>query len=223
MARRITDIVGRLKKRYGPLPAPPSDAFALFVWQILWNHSTAKKRDAAMAALKRLGALTVDGMWRASPKELLDAVAKAGPHAEHRLMGLKKGVEIFRREPDLPEALKGEIKVAMRRLKPLPRMSGDGPAYVMLLFAGDQPVLPVNARAARVATRLGYGERNDDFAKTAKSVRQAAALELGDAAAKYRDVFVYFDHHGATTCSETAPRCDECPLLKECVHGRSRL
>jgi len=215
-------IVEKLKEVYGPLPAPPDDAFTLFVWQILWNHSTVKKRDAAMAGLKRLGALTTDGMWAASPKALLGAVGKAGPYAEQRLMGLKKGVEVFRREPDLPEALTGPIRIALKRLKPLPRMSGDSTAYRMLLFAGNHPVLPVDARVARVATRLGYGERNDDFAKTAKSVRQAAASELGDAVAKYRDAFVYFDHHGATTCTESHPHCDECALLKECAYGQAR-
>ncbi len=216
MATRVEKIVAKLKRFYGALPAPPSDAFELFVWQILWNHTTARKRDAAVAALRKLGALTPEGMWNASPKALAEAVSKAGPYAEQRLMGLRKGVDAFRRDADLAAALKGDERTALRRMKPLPRMSGDGPAYRMLLFAGGHAVLPVDARSARVATRLGYGEKSDDFSKVARSVRQAMTPELGDSLKACRDTYVYFEHHGTVTCTETSPHCDECPLVNEC-------
>ncbi len=135
---RLKRLVGTLKKRYGALPAPPSAPFAQFVWQVLFNHSTAKKRDAAVAGLKRLGALTPDGMWNASPKALAECVHSAGPFGDYRLMALRKGVEVFRRDPDWSGVLAGPAPAALRRLKVLPRMSGDGPAYSMLLFAGGQ-------------------------------------------------------------------------------------
>jgi len=220
---RLQRLVGRLKKFHGAVPAPPSDPFALFVWQVLFNHSTPKKRDAAVAGLKRLRALTPDGMWNASPKALAECVHRAGPFGEYRMMALRKGVEVFRRDLDLPGALAGPVPAALRKLKVLPRMSGDGPAYCMLLFAGGQAVLPVNARVARVATRLGYGEMASAFPKIAKSIRQAVAPELGDRVAVYRDAYVYFEHHGSATCTETDPACDRCPLLKECSFGQTRL
>ena len=204
------------------MPAPPAEPFALFVWQVLFNHSTPKKRDAAVAGLKRLGALTPEGMWNASPKALADCVHRAGPFGEYRLMALRKGVEVFRRDSDWPGVLAGPVPAALRRLKVLPRMSGDGPAYSMLLFAGGQAVLPVNARVARVATRLGYGQMAAVFPRIAKSIRQAIAPELGDRVAAYRDTYVYFEHHGSATCTETDPQCDTCPLLKECSYGQSR-
>ena len=222
MGSRIDRLVGRLKKFYGALPAPPSDPFALFVWQVLFNHSTAKKRDAAVAALKRLGALTPDGMRNAPQKALADCVHSAGPFGEYRLMALRKGVDVFRRDSDWPGVLTGPVPAALRRLKVLPRMSGDGPAYSMLLFAGGQAVLPVNARVARVATRLGYGEMAGAFPKIAKSIRQAIAPELGDRVKAYRDAYIYFEHHGADTCTETDPECDGCPLRSDCPYGKSR-
>lgn len=204
------------------MPEPPAEPFALFVWQVLFNHSTPKKRDAAVAGLKRLGALTPEGMWHASPKALADCVHRAGPFGEYRLMALRKGVEVFRRDSDWSGVLTGPVPAALRRLKVLPRMSGDGPAYTMLLFAGGQAVLPVNARVARVATRLGYGQMAAAFPKIAKSIRQAIAPELGDRVAAYRDAYVYFEHHGVTTCTETDPQCDKCSLLKECPFGQAR-
>src|SRR6266550_2184341 len=135
------------------LPPPPSDAFALFVWLVLSGHSTPKKAGAAFNGLKRIGALTPDGMSNAPPKALADYVNRAGPFGPYRLLALRKGVELFRRDPELPAALKGPAPAALKRMKGLPRMSGDGPAYSMLLFAGGQPVLPIDARVARVATR----------------------------------------------------------------------
>jgi endonuclease III len=219
---RLQRLVGRLKRFHGAVPEPPAEPFALFVWQVLFNHSTPKKRDAAVAGLKRLGALTPEGMWNASPKALADCVHRAGPFGEYRLMALRKGVEVFRRDSDWPGVLTGPVPAALRRLKVLPRMSGDGPAYTMLLFAGGHAVLPVNARVARVATRLGYGEMAAAFPKIAKSIRGAIAPELGERVAAYRDAYVYFEHHGAATCTETDPQCDTCPLLKDCSFGQAR-
>jgi endonuclease III len=223
MASRAGRLVAKLKKFYGNLPAPPLDPFTLFVWEILSNHSSQKKRAAAMAALKKAGALTVDGMWTCPPRKIEESVALAGPYMPQRVQALKKGVEAFRRNPELPQIIKEPPPVAaFRALKGIPLMTGDGSGYRMLLFAGGQAVLPVDARVARVATRLGYGERGDNFPKAAKSIRLAMTPELGTSVAKYRDVYVCFDRHGAVTCTESHPSCGECPLLNECPFGQSR-
>jgi endonuclease III len=219
---RLKQIVSRLRRRYGKLPTPPSDAFTLFVWQILWNHSTPAKRDAALGALRRIGALTPDSMWTTSQRTLAECVSRAGPYCEQRLMGLKKGAELFRHDVHLSDVLKSPVPAALRRLKSLPRMTGDSTAYRMLLFAGGHAVLPVDARVARVATRLGYGEKTADFSKTARSIRQAVATELPDSVDAYRRAYVYFEHHGGVTCTETSPHCDACPLAGDCPYARSR-
>jgi endonuclease III len=88
----------------------------------------------------------------------------------------------------------------------------------MLLFAGTQAVFPVDARVARVATRLGYGETLGNFSKTARSVRQALAAELPGSIAQYRRAYLYLEHHGAVTCTESDPRCDTCSLRTDCPH-----
>jgi len=222
MSSRLDGLVRTLQKHYGPLPEPPSDAFVLFVWEILSNHSTPKKRDAALHTLRRHGALTQDSMWRASPTKLAASVALAGPYRDQRLLALRKGVDVFRHNTGLPSLIKGPVPAAMKALRGLPKMTGDSGAYRMLLFAGDHAVLPVDARVARVATRLGYGEKLADFGKTARSVRQAAAAELSDSVNAYRGAYVYLDHHGAATCTESDPHCDACPLFADCPYARSR-
>jgi len=90
-------MIDALQKFYGTLPRPPRDPFTLFVWEVLSVHSTPRKRDAALAALKRIRALTPDAMWRAPQKKLEESVRLAGPYLEQRVNALRTGVEIFRR------------------------------------------------------------------------------------------------------------------------------
>jgi endonuclease III len=220
---RIERLLSTLRSVYGPLAAPPSNPFTLFVWETLSTHSTAAKRDKALAALKKLGALTPDSMGTAPRARLEAIVGAAGPYAEQRLRSLRKGVEIFRRSPDLLKTLQGPLPVALKTLKPLPQMSGDSGAYRMLLFAAGQPVLPVSARVERTARRLGYGvERARDFKGAAKGVRTALASELAQTADVYRTAYLYLAHHGETTCT-SEPACESCPLLDDCPEGQDRM
>ena len=219
---RLEGIVARLHKFYGALPTPPSDPFILFVWEVLSVHSMPRKRDAALAALKRIRALTPDAMWRAPQKKLEESVALAGPYVEQRLQRLRAGVELFRRTPALPSIIKGPLPAARRALKPFPTL-GEGGAHRMLLFAADHPVLPVDARVSRVARRLGYGEPHADFKKTSRSVQAAIEPELSATTRAYRRAYLYLSHHGAATCTETDPHCSVCPLLDDCPEGLKRM
>jgi endonuclease III len=218
---RLERLLGELKRFYGRLPTPPADPFTLFVWEVLSVHSTPRKRDAALGALKRARALTPDAMSRVAQKKLEEAVALAGPYVEQRLRALRTGVDAFRRSPDLPAMIRGPLPAARRALKGLPQM-GDGGAYRMLLFAAGHEVLPVDARVSRVARRLGYGEAQSGFAKTARAVRAAVSAELPASSDAYRRAFTYLNHHGAATCTDADPHCHICPLLKDCPEGRRR-
>src|SRR5207302_8007765 len=93
---RLETLLNRLQKFYGLLPSPPADPFVLFVWEVLSVHSTPRKRDAALAALKKMRALTPDAVWRAPQKKLEESVALAGPYLENRPPSLPPGVDLFR-------------------------------------------------------------------------------------------------------------------------------
>jgi len=218
---RLQRLLDVLETFYGHLPAPPRDPFMLFVWEVLSAHSSPRKRDAALAALKRARALTPDAMWRAPQKVLANSVTLAGPYAEQRLRALRTGVEVFRRSRDLPEVIRGPLPAARRAIKPLPQL-GDTGAHRMLLFAADHPVLPVDARVGRVAGRLGYGERHDNFRRQARSVEEHLTRELPASSDSYRRAYLYLSHHGAATCTEADPHCTVCPLLDECPEGKRR-
>jgi len=218
---RLESLLARLRQFYGALLTPPSDPFILFVWEVLSVHSTPRKRDAALAALKRQRALTPDAMWRTPQKTLEDIVAPVGPYVEQRLARLRAGVDLFRKTPDLRTILKGPLPPARRALKPFPTL-GEGGSHRMLLFAADHPVLPVDARVSRVARRLGYGGEHADFKKMSRSVQAAITPELPPTVDAYRRAYIYLSHHGATTCTEADPHCAVCPLVEECPEGKRR-
>jgi len=217
----LETLLNKLSAFYGALPTPPRDPFTLFVWEVLSVHSTPFKRDAALAALKRIRALTPDAMARAPQKKLEESVGLAGPYVEQRLRALRTGVDIFRRSPKLPDVIRGGIVPARRALKGLPQM-GEGGAYRMLLFAADHPVLPVDTKVSRVARRLGFGDGQGSFTRTARSVREAVAKQLPGKPDAYRRAFLYLSHHGGTTCTEGDPHCVVCPLLDDCPEGLKR-
>jgi endonuclease-3 len=218
---RLEMLLDRLQRFYGALPPPPADPFTLFVWEVLSAHSTPRRGDAALAALKRIRALTPDAMWRAPQKKLAESVALAGPYLEQRLRALRMGVDLFRRSPSLPAIIKGPLPAARKALKPLPQLGETG-AHRMLLFTADHAILPVDARVNRVGRRLGYGEPSDDFRKSARSVQSAMTKQLGSSAAAFKRAFLYLSHHGAATCTESEPHCSVCPLLDDCPEGKRR-
>ena len=74
----IWDLLNRLRDFYGPLAAPPSEPFAVYVWEVLARGTTPVRRDASFAALKRLPALTPDALARAPRGKVEAAVAQAG-------------------------------------------------------------------------------------------------------------------------------------------------
>jgi endonuclease III len=214
---RFEQLLAKLTKHYGPLPEPPTDPFELLVWEALSWHATTAKRDAAFAALRKLRLLTPTAMALAPRAKLDPIVASAGPYIVQRLQALRKIVDAFRDRPDLHALIKSPMPVALKSLKGLTQMGGDSGAYRMLLFAGDHPVLPVNAGVERTARRLGYGGGvARDFKQSAKNVRDAVAPELPATSDAYRTAYVYLAHHGVTICKQADPECPMCPLKAEC-------
>ena len=54
--------VAPLASFYGPLAPPPGDAFGVFLWSVLGMRTTDGRRDAALAALRKVPAMTPDSV-----------------------------------------------------------------------------------------------------------------------------------------------------------------
>lgn len=217
----LLHLLDLLEHFYGLLSPPPRDAFALYVWEVMSVHTTTPKRDAAMAALRRIRALTPDAMAKVPRAKLEAAVVLAGPYREERLRALTAGVDVFRRKPDLPRQLRAPLPEATAALAQLPHLSTASGQW-MLLFAGDHPIVPSDPWLARVALRLGYGDRSEAVGQSVTSVQQALADELGDVLETLQRAALYLSHHGLITCLEADPHCHICPLREHCPEGRAR-
>ena len=198
----MLELMDRLERFYGPLPQPPDDPFALYVWEVLGLHTTPSRRDSALGALKRIPALTPDSLGRVARAKLEYAVALSGPYREERLRALTAGVDAFRRNRDLPERIRGDVAMAKEALKLLPHLTAVSGQW-LLLFSGRHPMLPEDADLLRVVHRLGT-----DITDVSR--------ELGEVVTALQRAALYLSHHGRVTCIESDPMCRICPLRSDC-------
>ena len=207
----MLELVDRLERFYGPLPLPPEDPFALYVWEVLGVRTTAGRRDAAMLALRRIPALTPDSMGKIPRAKLEKAIALAGPYREDRLRALTSGVDVFKRNRDLSKTLRSDIDAARDALALLPHLTAVSGQW-LLLFAGGHPLFPADPHVARVLSRL-------------ESDADAATGQLGGVLTAMQRATLYLWHHGRATCVEADPWCHICPLRSECPYpkGAARL
>jgi endonuclease III len=209
-------IIRELRAFYGPQPLPPHEPFALYVWEVMNFHAAPLKREAALAALKRIPALTPDSIWKTPLPKLEAAAGLAGPYLDERVRALRAGADVFRRKPDLARTIVGPVIGAMRALRALPQLSGAGTGR-MLLYAGAKPVIPVDAVTARVVVRLGLCEAVADARRQARRVRRALDAVAPRDLDALRRVVQLLEHHGQATCAEFDPHCGICPLASSCA------
>ena len=200
----MLEVMDRLERFYGPLPLPPEDPFALYVWEVLGVRTTPARRDAAMSALRRIPALTPDSMTRAARGKLEKAVGLAGPYRDERVRALMSGVDVFKRNRDLPNKLRSDLNAGRETLALLPHLTSVSSQW-MLLFAGRHPALPDDPNVTRVLARLRL---DDDF----------VAAELGGVLTAVQRATLYLAHHGRATCLDADPLCHICPLRLDCPY-----
>ncbi len=201
----VPAMLDALERFYGPLAQPPSEPFALYVWEVLNLHTTGSRRDASLNALRRIPALTPDSMGRVARAKLEAAVALAGPYREERIRALLAGVDVFRRNRDLPERLRAELGEATDALRLLPHLTSVSGQW-MLLLAGGHPALPRDPHILRVLSRLGTDITSIESA-------------FGAVLSALQRASVYFAHHGRASCVEADPLCHICPLRVGCSHA----
>lgn len=215
----VSDLVAALERFYGPLPAPPSDPFRFYVWEVLSAHTTPARRDAAYAALLRIPALTPDAMFRAPRGRLTAALAHAGPYQEQRLHALLLGVEQFRRQPAFGAVVRGALPRARRLLARLPRL-GEGGVHRMLLFGGQHCVVPVDRDVARLASRLaGAAGAERHTPPRLRPIRRMLEAGLPKEESAFRRAALYLRHHAVQTCADD-PHCSVCPVGEKCPSRR---
>src|SRR5206468_12853843 len=78
----VTDLASALAAFYGPLVQPPSDPFGAYVWEVLGMKTTPARREIALAALRRIPAMTPDSMRKLGRGRLETVVRLCGPFVD---------------------------------------------------------------------------------------------------------------------------------------------
>ncbi len=215
----FADLIDRLATFYGPLPLPPADPFGFYVWEVLGTHTTAGRRDAAMAALRRIPALTPDSIRKLGRGRLEAVVGQCGPFVNERLAALDAGIDVFRRQHRFIQRLQGPLRQAWLASRDLPHLGHAG-ALRLLLFTGTSGLVPVDAGMARLATRLELATPHPNLRRLTRDVRRALGAVLPRESSERRRAVLYLEHHAEHTCVESSPHCGVCPLLEGCAEGR---
>ena len=115
-------------------------------------------------------------------------------------------------------AERGELDLEFLRALPLAqarsyleRLPGVGPktAACVLVFALEQPAIPVDTHVHRISNRLGYvATRDPEATEMALRARLPRRYWIG-----YNDLLVAF---GQNVCTPISPRCSTCPVSDLC-------
>ena len=223
--KRVQTIVELLAKRYevegkkGEL-TELRDPFQLGAWFILGQHAKRNGQGRAYEALRRAKGISPGQLLDILPEKLATICQIAGPYDDARAKNLyayadqieeKCGQDfgkIFKKP--LPEARKF-LEVDLNK----PRAFAD----FLLMYSGF-PVFAIDARIARVLTRLGIGKARPekDFDKTYKELQKLLETECPKKPEWIIRAHGLLHRHGADLCRATNPACEQCPANKDCPY-----
>ncbi len=190
----------------------PRDPYPVLVAEVMLQQTQASRGEGAWRAFMALFP-TVADLAAASPADVLRAWAGLGYN--------RRALNLRRAAIAIGERHGGAFPRSVGELEALP---GVGPytARAVAAISFGQPVGAVDTNVRRVLGRVavGHGSRRDPGEPLPGVDLQALADALvatdrpADWTAALMDI-------GATLCLPPAPRCDACPLARDCTFAAS--
>jgi endonuclease-3 len=219
-AKNLPRIVAELERLYGPAPAPEvTSPFELILRENVAYLANDAKRAAAWEALRsRVG--TTPKAILAAPRTELTAIARAGILASDRVEKIRECARIALEEfdGDLDRALDRAPAKATKALQRFPSIGGPG-AEKVLLFSRREKALALDSNGLRVLLRLGYGKEDRSYAASYRSVREATRPQWKDDFDWLIAAHQLLRRHGQELCKASHPRCEACPLRRDCAYA----
>lgn len=207
------DVVERLADAHGAEPRS-TEPWEEIVMTILSQHTSDENRDEAFEALWQRYA-TPRALLDADVDEIQELIAPAGLHASkseylrnaarHVVEERDGDLDWIREEP--PEDVHDELT----------SIAGIGhkTADVILLFAADAALCPVDTHVDRVTHRLGVATD-----MTTAATRDRLLEYRDDCGVDLPTAHVALIAHGRAVCSARSPACGDCPVEDVCErHG----
>ncbi|KUK44855.1 MAG: endonuclease III [Methanothrix harundinacea] len=212
---RLRRCIDLMERAYGLPKRRGSNPVDLLVQTILSQNTTSANTHRAFENLKRRYP-DYQALLDAPDEEVARAI-RCGGLANIKTKRIKEALEKIKERGegtgsiDLDFLKDADPEVARDRLMDLP---GVGPktAAVVLLFAFNMPLLPVDTHVNRLSRRLG-------FVPVEASLEEAERiLEMITPRDKYCSFHVNLIRHGRAVCSARAPFCDGCILREVCPY-----
>ncbi len=184
--------------------------FEVLVSTILSQSTTAANERRGMDGLREAFAkVTPDIVAAANERAVAQAIWHAGL-ARQKAPRIREVARQIRDEwgGDVSRILELPLDRARAALTALP---GVGPktADVVLAMAANRPVFPVDTHVARIAGRWRIGR-----GRTYEEIRQA--LETWTPPETRKAWHLALIAHGRDVCKAGKPRCDLCPVSRDC-------
>jgi endonuclease III len=217
----LARILDALRGLYGrPKPPAITDPFELILYENVAYLTDDAWREKAFQTLKEQVGLSPEKIL-AAPLSVLREIAAKGIVPQQTVEKLREiaatAIEEF--GGDLHAVLRRPPKEAMRALKQFPSI-GDPGAEKILLFSGSLPVLALDSNALRVLLRLGYGIEEKSYSKSYRSAQDAVDAQLTRDCGWLIEAHQLLRRHGQELCKRNHPRCEICPLRRDCLYAR---
>jgi endonuclease-3 len=213
----LPQVIERLEAYYGE-PDPPdiTDPWEMILWENIAYLADDARRREAMTMLREQVGLAPEQILSA-PADRLLAVGGHGILAENTVEKILRAAGIAVREfdGDLTKILDRPPARAKKALKRFPAI-GDPGAEKILLFGRALPVLALESNGLRVLLRLGFGDETPNYSRTYRLVQEAIEGEIVKAYPWLIKAHQLLRRHGQELCKRSKPRCEECPLSKQC-------
>jgi endonuclease III len=218
----LRHIVQVLAGFYGR-PEPPAvrDPFEQILWENLAYLASDERRAEAWKRFKKeVGTKPADVL--AASRSTLMEIGRAGivPAGSANKLVESATIAVEEFGGTLKPILKLPLKEARKALRKFPSIGEPG-AEKILLLAGSHPVLGLDSNGLRPLLRLGFGKEDKNYSKTYRSVQEALAPGLSTDVAFLTEAHQLLRRHGQELCKTNHPRCEPCPLKKECAYYRA--
>jgi endonuclease-3 len=222
----VAVLLDRLEEQYGSQqPSWPTDPYEFIIW---WHCGYPQSDDRCAKGwtlLTREIGTAPRQILQAKPKAIAAALKSSVMLPE---LGAQRLKEIAARVQDefggdLRGALIGPPAQARKVLKKFHSIADPG-ADRILLFAGISPVAAVPSNCPHVLVRLLHGLEREDYGTTYREAQRAISDQVPETFDARLRSYLLLKQHGQRICKRTNPKCDQCPVSKECAYfaGRNR-
>jgi endonuclease-3 len=177
-----------------------------------------ERRQRVFRALADEVGTTPEAILAVTPKKLAAVIRDGGmkpPMRAKKLITAARIANDLGGIAELSQLMRRHPKAARPKLKKFPGFGEPGVDRV-LLYAHCSPGLAPDSNALRVLVRLGFAKEQKSYDLTYRTMRLALEPLLPrtyEAQVTARQVL---RRHGQDVCTNTAPKCAECVLVKQC-------